>query len=136
MYSDLFCLFELSDDVLNSVLTVWDNIKGGIVNMMETIRMFRIERERIKRRQKIVARLVETYTYSRPQDEIIPSTADLCNMEEFEAILYSPDVKVDDDSFSGSHVSPSRIIRDMAHCCFPFSLFYSSLKSGGLDSTG
>lgn len=83
---------------------IWSNIKQPLIDIMAELRDKRMKKERISalvQRQKVVVTLLKAYTLKRPITEVIPGPADICNMDEFKAIIEDTpvDVEVNQESF-------------------------------------
>lgn len=83
---------------------IWTNIKPTLIAIMAELRDKRLKKERaviIRHRQKIVVGRLKGYSIERPVNEIIPGPVDICNMEDFKAVINDTpvDVEVNNQSF-------------------------------------
>jgi hypothetical protein len=77
---------------------IWNNIKQPLVEILEELKEKRLTAERLatfKKRQNLIATLLKAYTRERPITEVIPGPADVCNMDEFRAIIEDTDVDME-----------------------------------------
>lgn len=91
--------------MLINLLAEWTEIKDEMVQYMEKIKEDRLSEERVARRsqrQRMLMNQIQQYLSSRPRDEVVPSYADICQMDDFKAILDAPaNVSVTAESFAG-----------------------------------
>lgn len=83
---------------------VWSNIKEPLIEILEELKEKRQLKERLTmlmNRQNLVAKLLRDYTLERPINDVIPGPADVCDMDEFSAIIKDTpdDVEVSEGTF-------------------------------------
>jgi len=83
---------------------IWSNIKQPLFDILKEIRRERLKVEhhnRLRKRANVVVGLLKAYTLERPVNDIIPGPADICEMDEFKAVIKDTpdDVEVSQDAF-------------------------------------
>jgi hypothetical protein len=82
---------------------IWSNIKLPLVEIMKELKEKRLVAERLatlKKRQLLVVSLLKTYTLEQPVTALIPGPADVCNMDDFKAVIENPNyVEVTKETF-------------------------------------
>jgi hypothetical protein len=69
---------------------VWSNIKPGLVEFMEGMRVKRLRKERaqaIRKRGLVLSALISEYAATRPLHGILPAASDLAALETFRTVI-------------------------------------------------